>query len=488
MFGENEVNDYHLLKYSLLYDFFAYFSSIQIYGLPLAQCLSRHFLIPHIQPFVDRNLNNSKLISGFRKQHRFLTMGDINETLISFDKIPTIAIQKNNNSVLLSDDYYSFAADQLKEFKVTLYGVHFKEMYSTLPPQFNSCILRNELVKVSGDIVSKQSDTLKKQVDHKLRTLRKHYYFSTPEFQKWISKAYKTIIRWVYVLDQLILSTRPSVIINPSEASVYGTILGLLSKKYNIPFINMPITTIGDLNVIPSRADYYFVWGDNQKNWFIKRKIKDEQIIVTGNIKFYYEKKNSSKPQESITKEFNIPNNHHIIGFTSQPFLNTNETLEQWINAIPSNYPITIIIKKHRNDKYEYPLLRIKNNVKILSSDYPLYDFLNSIECLMTINSTTSFEAAILNKPLLILQPDIPYHYVLNHNQNNAFLAQIQAGEIIKNSTDLIEAVSKLTTDLNYKNHLKRKVSEFCSETIKTVDQAPKLVKKGIKDIVMKNL
>ncbi|WP_347939598.1 CDP-glycerol glycerophosphotransferase family protein [Peribacillus simplex] len=488
MFGENEVNDYHLLKYSLLYDFFVYFSSVKIYGLPLAQCLSRLFLLPHIQPFVDQNLGNQILMNEFHKQQKFQTMGAINQKLIAFENIAQVTIQKNKNSILLSDDYYAFAIDQLKEYEITLYGVHHKEIHDNLPHQFKSALFRNELLKVDNQMVKEQHAFLKKKIDEKLRFLPQHFYFSTPLFQQWLSKACITIIRWVYILDQQILKTRPAVIINPSEASIFGTILGLLSKKYQIPFINLPLTTIGDLNIIPSRADYYFVWGKHQKNWLMKRYISEDKITETGNIKFFYDKKNPSISKESFYEKLKIPSNHFILGFTTQPYLNTNDKLEKWIEAIPINLPVTILVKKHRNDKYEYPSLSTKKNVQILSSDYPLYDFLHHIDCLMTIASTTAFEAALLDKPLLILQPSIPYHYVLNHNQNNAYFAQSQAGEIIENATELIQAITKITTVPGYVDHLTKKVNTFRKGSIKTVHWAPALTKNKIKEIMMKHL
>ncbi|CAH0259907.1 hypothetical protein [Peribacillus simplex] len=488
MFGENEVNDYHLLKYSLLYDFFVYFSSVKIYGLPLPQCLSRLFLLPHIQPFVDQNLGNQNLMSKLHKQRKFQTMGNINQKLIAFETIASVTIPKNKNSILLSDDYYAFAIDQLKEYEITLYGVHHKEINHNIPHRFKSFFFRNELLKVDNQEVMKQQALLRKQVDKNLRIRPQHYYFSTQLFQQWLSKACITIIKWVYILDQEILKKRPALIINPSEASIFGTILGLLSKKYQIPFINMPLTTIGDLNIIPSRADYYFVWGKYQKNWLMKRYISEEKITETGNIKFFYDKKVPSVSKELFNEKHKIPSNHFILGFTTQPFLETNDKLEKWIEAIPSNLPVTVLVKKHRNDKYHYPSLSTKKNVRILPSDYPLYDFLHYIDCLMTISSTTALEAALLDKPLLILQPSMPYHYVLNHNQNNAYYAQSQAGEIIENANELIQAVTKITTVPSYVDYLTKKVETFKKASIKTVNWAPALTKNKIKEIMMKHL
>ncbi|MEJ9230852.1 CDP-glycerol glycerophosphotransferase family protein [Peribacillus butanolivorans] len=484
MYGENEINNFHLLKYSVLYDFFVSFSSIKIYGLPLAQCLAAQFLV-HIKPFVDKNQVNQKLIKKFRMQKNFETMGDINKTLLAFDNISQVSIQKNKKSMLLSDDYYEFAVDQLKEYEVTLYGVLHNENHTNLPKQFRNYLFREEILKVNNHVVKQEQALLKKQAEEKVMNLPQHYYFNTLSFQQWFSKACISIVKWVYILDKLILKTRPSVIIIPSEASLYGFILGLLSKKYQIPFVNMPISAIGDRSIIPSRADYYFVWGQNQKNWFIKRKIREDAITETGNVKFYYEKKKSTSVKESLYGKFNIPSNHYILGFTSQPF-QSNDKIEEWIDAIPNNLPITILIKKHRFDQYKYPSINKNKNVKILPRHYPLYDFLYNVNCLMTISSTTAFEAALLDKPLLILQPSIPYHYVISNNQNNTYFAQAQAGEVIENETELIQAVTKVTTDPSYVGHLLKKGNKFLSETIITVDQAPILAKNKIEEIIMK--
>ncbi|MGG0845523.1 UDP-N-acetylglucosamine 2-epimerase [Peribacillus simplex] len=484
MYGEIEVNDYHLLKYSLLYDFFLSFSSVEIYGLPIAQCLVDKFLV-HIQPFVDQNLENQRIISHCRKQQLFQTMGDINQKLLSVENISTVTIKKNKKSILLSDEYHAFAVDQLKEYQVTFYGVHPNKHQKNLPSQFESFLFKDEMLKINGQMVNHQKRLLKVQVDQMLSASPPHYYFSTPLFKQWFIAACMGIIKWVYILEQLILQTRPMVIINPVEASVFGGILGLLSKKYQITYINMPIILIGDRSITPSRADYYFVWGENQKNWLLSRKIKPEKITETGNIKYYYEMENHPTTKESFYEKHNIPSNHKILSFTTQPFLNTNDKLEQWMLDIPSSLPVTILIKKHRNDKYEYPLIRKRKNVRILSNDDPLFELLFHIDCLMTISSNTAIEAALFDKPLLILQPNIPYHYHLNHNQINAHLAKAQAGEIINNVTDLIQAVKKVTTEQSYVDLLIKKGKNLLSGTILTVDQAPILVKNKIEEIIL---
>lgn len=76
MFCENEVNDYHLVKYSLLFDFFVYFSPVKMFGIPVAQCFVGMFLT-YIKPFVDENRENQKLIKSWRNNKNKTDLIDV---------------------------------------------------------------------------------------------------------------------------------------------------------------------------------------------------------------------------------------------------------------------------------------------------------------------------------------------------------------------------------------------------------------------------
>lgn len=487
MYGENEVNDHHLLKYSLLYDFFHYFSSLNVYGIPVTACLQEQFFL-HIQPFVDSNLSNTKLIRKLRKQHKFQSMGDIRHKLLSVENnISQINIKKNKNSILLAEVYSDFAKDQLKEYEVTMYGYILNEL-DNLPNQFQTFKFRDELAKVNAQSNIQQKNLLKKQVNQKLKISSAHYYFGTPQFREWFVSACLSTVTWVYIMNQLVMKTKPAVIIEYSEAGIFRRIISLLSKKYNIPFINMPLLIGGEQQVIPSRADHYLVWGNHLKNYLLDRKVEQHKITETGNVKFYYEMRKSTVSKKAFYNKFNLPSDHRIMTFTTQPLPEANKILEKWLNAIPNTLPLTILIRKHKNDQYSYPLLTQNKNIRVIDNNYPLYDLISNIDCLMTISSNTAIEAALFAKPLLILQPTFPYDYKLNNNQYHAHLAKAQAGQIIKNARQLVEAVQKFTADPGHANELRKKGNQFLAETLITVEQAPMLAKKEISEIILKHL
>lgn len=72
----------------------------------------------------------------------------------------------------------------------------------------------------------------------------------------------------------------------------------------------------------------------------------------------------------------------------------------------------------------------------------------------------------------------------MSYNQNNAFFAKAQAGEIIKNKEDLIDVVTRVTTEPSYIDDLKKKGNNFLSETLESVNEAPVLAKTKIKEII----
>ncbi|MBM7703012.1 hypothetical protein [Metabacillus iocasae] len=486
MFGQLEANDNVVLRYSLLYDFFTHFSAVTLYGLPIAQCLAPHFLF-HIQSFGDQNRLNQSFINNLRKKYSFFTMGNITEKLVSLESITPVPFKRNKKSILLSDDYESFADEHLKEYDVTLYKGKYKMNDRVKNGRFTYCHLQDEVNKIRNNAeVKKQEVHIEAQLNRQLTTCSNHYYFKKRAFQIWLLATYKKIIRWVSVLESLIQKVKPGAIVVSSEASVYGTILCLLAKKYGIPLLNIPLVAIGDRSLIPARADYYFVWGKKQKEWLLQRHVKESAIIETGNIYFYYKKTKPTRTKQAFYREQNIPSHHLIMTFTTQPLLNANKRIEQWLKTVPIHLPVTIIIKKHRSDQHTYSLIKNQNNVRILPNDYPLYTVLHYSHCVMTIASTTGFEAALLEKPLLILQPQISYPYMLNDNESAAFFAKARAGEVITNEASLVSTIKKINKSNVFMEELTERGRKFVENTILTVDEAPLLVKKHIEEILLK--
>ncbi|WP_110112104.1 hypothetical protein [Bacillus sp. CGMCC 1.16541] len=486
MFGEIEADDNHVLRYSLLYDFFQCFSDVTLYGLPIAQCLAPHFLV-HIQSFVDYNRSDTATINKLRIKHSFFTMGDITEKLVSIERIKPVTLKKSKTSLLLSDGYERFASEHLKEYDVTLYTTKYEKKLIQSTPRLSYYMLQSEINAIRGNQkMRKQEAQLAEDLKKQLAKCSTHYYFKKKAFQTWLFATYKKSILWIYVLEKLILRAKPSLIVVSSEASIYGTVLSLLSKKYQITLVNIPLVAIGDRTLIPARANYYFAWGPFQKQWLLERNIKENMIVETGNLYFYYQQAKPTCTKAMFYRTLNIPTNHRIITFTTQPLPQANRKIEQWVKNVSTLLPVTFIIKKHRSDRHDYSLIKDEKNVRILKSDYPLYTALHYSDCVMTVASTTGFEAVLLGKPLLILQPSIPYHHVLNSNDSMAFFVKTRAGERIKNDTQMKEVVKKIVASNEYVEELKERGRKFIEQTILTVDDAPLLVKKHIEDILSK--
>ncbi|PEY36305.1 hypothetical protein CN354_14485 [Bacillus cereus] len=475
MLGENKANDSQILKYSLIKDFFDSFQLIKLEGIPLPQCLIGLY-IKYITPVVNSNLNNETLINNYKTKYRFVTMKDIQQSLINYE-IQEVPLEKNQKNILMSNEYLHFSCDQLKEYGVYLYGIN--NPFSNLPSHIHYVPLTRRLVQFRRSS-RKEQLMLQEQAQQILMRNKQHFLFGSLQFQQWLIKSLAHIIRWVKTLDDIVQTIKPAVIVDPVEISIFGTILGLLAKKYKIPFINMPVLLINDRSLLPTRADHYIVWGDRQKDWLIERGILADKITLAGNVGYWYEQqKKEQVSKDQLYKKLNIPKTMKLFVFTTQPFGNPNKIISNWLSNLPENNCM-VIIKKHRNDTTSYELLQNKKNILICPEDIGLYDLLHNAEALLTISSNTAIQAALLNIPLIILQPRIPYDFELNYDNSNVHLVRENAGAAIYNPVDLITALNNIVLEGSFRSELVDRGKEYLGKVLHSTDQAHILAKNQI--------
>ncbi len=165
-------------------------------------------------------------------------------------------------------------------------------------------------------------------------------------------------------------------------------------------------------------ANKMFVWGNDTKKWMIKEGLKEENLIITGSIKFdEYLKKDK---YINIKKEFNIPENKKIIFFIPEPnkdlkivrcILSNKELTELYrilFDTIEELKEYFLIIKPHPSDKYINLPKTILNkkgisNCIILDKSFSLKPLLQQSDLIITIGSTATLEAMFFKKPIIIL-------------------------------------------------------------------------------------
>ncbi|MBZ5751969.1 hypothetical protein [Metabacillus rhizolycopersici] len=490
MYGEDILNNHYTLRYSLTKEFFETFSSLKYFNIELPLVIIRYFHA-YIQEHVNENINNEQYVTSMKKKHSLITMKDAQHTLSRNPRLEqNLSADPIRKMILMPGIMAPFALKQLARHEVMFMVTNDNDLRTLenveLPKQMQIFQYRQNFIneKVSA-IAFKDIESTAIKI---LNNIKIHPLFKSQEFTTWLFKHLRIAIRIINVLKTLINNYPIKVIVDHVEIVNPGTTLSLLAKQYNLPFFNIPRVLISDRSLIPTRASHHCAWGENYKIWLQKRGIPASKIYETGNINFEYKKYFSPMPKLDFLKSLSIPSHHKIITFTTQPFIeSTNLTIIDWIKeAIGPNDPLTLIIRPHPHDKYDYNSLFVnQKNIIVSQIEYNLYDILHNTDIVMTVSSSTSIEAALLGKGIIVLQPPIPYHYEIQNNNFHSHLVRAGAGPVIYDQNGLSATLSKLSKDPEFINIVLSQTQKFLKNTINSPGRPSVLTRRTIVSALM---
>jgi len=477
MYGKEALDNNQIIKYGLTQEFFGAFHQLTFRDieLPLTLIFRYHLLI---QPYINKNLYNLALINKLQKKYKFHTIADVQKSLARNPKIKiNLAKEKKRKALLINASLAKFALDKYRDSKVIVLVQSRKERSIIkrlkFPKNFKIIDIDKESRKIKlSPIAIKNTIRL---INYLVNKNSSQKMFGNKFFERWLINNSLYSMRLISVLDNIITKYPIGIIMDIVEYSNKGTILALLAKKYNLPFINIPQDLISDMSLIPTRASYYFVWGKNYKDWLVKRGIDVKKIKVLGNLRFEYQDTKSTTSRTELCKSLKTPASNYIIAFTSQSFpMKVNIEIIKWINytitklAKKGSIPVTFVIKPHPSDHLDYTKFHKKKGLVLLPRRFKLYDLLNNADFIMTISSTTAIEAVRLRKGIIILQPKIPYLGFRNTNNYNAHLANASAGATVNNQQQLYQCIEKIISDENFREGLIIQGQKFLKSTLYT--------------------
>lgn len=476
MYGKETLNNHQIIKYGLTKEFFQAFHLLKYLDIELPLIMHRKYSI-YIQPFINKQLYNLEYIKNSQKKHQLKSIADVQKELARNPRSIIDLENKNKRTAILLDcSLVKFALDKLKNRQVVLIAKNKKEAVGLqkikLPKNFKVVNLKGIISKQA--VPSEKLVNLFKILSKIIRLHSGHEIFGKKFFNNWLIKNLIYSVNLLSAFDFIIRTYGVKAIMDINEYTEKGTALALLAKKYNLPYINIPQDLIADLSLIPSRASYYFVWGENYKKWLVKRGIDPKSIKITGNLRFEYQDTKPHITREKLLYDLKIPPDHQIFLFTTQSLPEkVNKIVMNWIiytaNSV-KNLPVTFVIKPHPGDKSNYQMYLENKRVRLLSKQYPLYDILNNCDFVLTISSTTAIEAALLNKRIIVLQPSIPYMQARNTNAFHSHLVQAAAGPAIYNRKQLKECVEKILKDEKYRINTYYQGQKFLSNTLPVKD------------------
>lgn len=495
MYGQTKLTPINVLKHGLTKEFFELFSPLKYEGIELPPVLLRYF-IQFIRPHVEARFENASYVKAIQEKHQLYEIKDVQKALVRLPEKKKENVLKNENqAIMLTAIFTDFAIDKLQEYPVIIVIINERDRElvksKILPKNFTVIDFYKEAVKIKiADDVKKKLFLQKRQL---LKEFRNHVIFGKQSFQSWFSdNRIHLAMQMIHFMKNVIEKHNVGIIIDHVEVINPSILFGLFAQQYDIPFVLVPQLIFSDRSIIPSRATHYLVWGRHYRDWIAKRGIPLNKITEVGCLRFHYQMQN--RIAHTMTKQrflnvTKIPKQHLVITYTTQPFPfgdNFKFWLLQWIKYSVESLPITVIIRPHPADKYDYRsyIQDVENIIIVPDEKMNLYNLIENSDVVMTISSNTAIEATLMKKGLIILQPSIPSRFDFSDNNIHNYLARGNAGAVAYNKYDLKEHFNKLINDRFYKNSLVRQGQYFLNKTLNLNVTPPTIVKEMIDRIL----
>lgn len=488
MYGEEKLNAHFILRYSLTKEFFEAFGDLKLHDIELPPIIIRKFH-SFIEDYVNDNLSNIEYIKSLQRKHNLYSVLDAQRALKRIPKQSSLPDAPNRNVILLPGRMASIALNHFPDNQIMLLISNKLDQHTIDSLNLSKKVqVLNYAQKTKEHSISKdQLMAYRKSATKLLKENSKHPIFKEPNFNSWLLKNIKYALINVELFEDIIKKYPIKIIINNTEINNPGTTISLIANKYNLPFVYLAEDLNSTHSFIPSRATHYCVWGENYKDWIRNHGVSDTSIIETGNIRFEKAMNTLSLSKKAFLDNFKIDDKTKIVTYTTQPLPEANKIILKWIiKFIKSNkINLTFLIKPHRNDNIDYSKILDKfSNIVILSDHINLYDVLRNSDFVMTISSTTSIEAAMFGKGILILQPNIKYQYDKNNNEYHSHLVKAEAGPSVYNYTEFTHTLNKLADDSNYRQLVNKMGANFLSKTINLEESPSTIISTFLKSIL----
>lgn len=469
MYGENKLSEHHRLFYGLSKEFVELFAPLQIDGIELPLVLLRDYHV-YIRSLAGSGLENPALLPGIQKRHPLYSFSEVQKAL---QRMPPLAedlsSDRSRKILAITVPFLPFVLERFPDSEVIVILLSGREEdyfpKVRLPRKYRLLKLAEEARSACLNPIA-VSEQLK-ELDLLLGNLFQHPVFGQQQFRLWLRRMIPVAMKNIQTMRRWLIENRIAMIICHTEMKNPGATLALLAAQYNLPFINAPVHLITDQNIIPTRARFYCVWGKNYRTWLQKRGINPSKIICTGNLRFEYEQRQKKMSREIFQSQLKLQQNDLLFAYTTQPLQEeVRKTLLKWIEEALTGLPITVLIKKHHNDHLDYHTLVNSSQIILTPESIKLYDLLPNVDYLMTVSSTTAIEATLLQKGLIVLQPEQPDRFDGNSINYHAHLAKAKAGFIATSPQKLRDILAGICFNKKLRKNLEQFSENFIVNTI----------------------
>ncbi|MBD3109662.1 hypothetical protein IEO70_15040 [Bacillus sp. AGMB 02131] len=312
------------------------------------------------------------------------------------------------------------------------------------------------------------STQLTEMVNGVLKKYPKHPAYGNQHFIKSLLQNIPLIIDGIEAVFNFFHAVRPKVVIIGTSEDIYSRAIALVGLMCGVPTICLQHGLLmGEEAFMPAFTTHLAVYGQYEKDWYVKRGLKADRIAIIGHPR-YDELTTALAGKNRITAKRKIL-------LTTGPGLNTVK-FQSLISQLAANSGNQITLKPHpweiaHNKIALYNELEKKyknvklNNKRLVNTN----SLIKESDCVISSLSTVALEAMLLNKPSFV-------YYFLDANREYDYFNILgkYAEKDPKKLVETIELYFKSEKERAAYNQLRK---NFLKRSYPTVNASNELLK-----------
>lgn len=384
------------------------YSFLQYKEINLALCLQSHYF--HFRKMIANFNNKQKKIERFRiyLQPLFFLIRYITlprkENLYypPNSKLPKVLFVGESSTISVRDTLMPIIRKNIEE---SIIFISSSDLITYWRNSASSVICINEIQHRIHSI-----SNLLTYIINKIMRLKKSsiLFHNTVFFRCWFMNNILITIINLDAIFNLFKMLNISLVVTSSDYLYWGRLITLVAKRLNIPSLTLQHGILSaDFKEPYIVSTKIAVWGNNSKEWFIKRGVNHERVILTGPPRFDQHELVSLYTKEELCKKYNLDIRKLLVMLAISP--HGNKKIEEMIRIVKIaakdfEKKMQLILKLHPSVSRKFiNSYFFEVDILVLKMEEPLYNLLNSIDTVIMYSSTIGLEALILGKNVIYL-------------------------------------------------------------------------------------
>lgn len=245
---------------------------------------------------------------------------------------------------------------------------------------------------------------IKKQANMLLESYRNHKVFGTSQFRKWLHEKIEIVMNKIVMSKKFFEENNVSCLLVSTTHSYINRILTIIAAEKGIPTICLQHGIMSsELGYIPKIAMFDAVYGQFEKEWYIKLGVPVSGLRIIGHPRFDQAYLKPKITRQQFYRKLTLASNKKSILLV----VRGEKDIEKWrmfIKKLSNKLDLNILMKNYPGNK-DHPL--VKEFPFVFSTrGMNHYDIFHHVDAVVTYSSTVALEAMLANKHVFILKDD----------------------------------------------------------------------------------